>query len=217
MLRKIIHSVMRFLYRRFFRLEIIGLENIPVQGGAILATNHISLLDAPLIFTVVERQDLTGLVADKHKSNLLIACLVEAVKGIWIDRERADLNALRTALNYLQAGGMLGIAPEGTRSKSGSMQPAKSGVAYLAIKAGVPIIPIAVSGTDRAVQGLLHFKRMPLRIAFGPPFTLPALDRRDRDASLERHTLYIMQQIAALLPEGYRGVYADEKELLHQD
>lgn len=216
-LRKALRSILRFLFRLLSRLDVHGLENVPLEGGFILAVNHLSWLDAPLVYALIDRDNLTAMVADKYKKYALIRPLVLAVRGIWVNREQADFQALRVARDFLHAGGMLGIAPEGTRSRTGGLIAAKTGVAYLAEKAGVPVIPVGVSQTDRAVARLFRFQRPPVHIRFGEPFVLPGLDRRDRGEALRRNTDEIMCQIAALLPPEYRGVYADHprlKELL---
>jgi 1-acyl-sn-glycerol-3-phosphate acyltransferase len=195
------------------RLEVIGLENVPLQGGCILATNHLSRLDPPLLFMLIERDDLTALVADKYQKYPFIPWFVNTLNGIWIHREEADFRALKAARQYLQQGGLLGIAPEGTRSRSRKLLPGKPGVAYLADKADVPVIPVAVSGTEGAIFKIFTFRRPRIRVVFGKPFKLPPLGRGQKEMGLERNTDEIMCRIAALLPPQYRGVYADHPRL----
>ncbi len=213
MLRAILRIIVRFLFAILTRVEVRGLENVPDQGGVILAANHLGRLDAPLIFILVNRKDLTGLVADKYKKKIFFRLLVEAVGGIWLNRESADFQALREARDFLINGGMLGIAPEGTRSRTGALREAKTGVAYLADKAGVPILPVGITGTEKAFHELFRFHRPRLTVNFGRPFTLPPLERGERSAALRRNTDEIMCQISALLPPSYRGVYADHPRL----
>lgn len=212
-MRKILHGVMRFLFAILARVDSRGLENIPQQGPVILAANHQGIVDSALVFMLLNREDATGLVADKYMKNPLMRWLVNAVNGIWINRESADLGALREALNYLRRGGMLGIAPEGTRSRTGVLTEAKTGVAYLADKSGAPILPIAIWGTQGGLSRALRLARPRVYVHFGTPFTLPALDRKDREASLQRNTDEIMCRIAAMLPEMYRGIYAEHPRL----
>ena len=119
----------------------------------------------------------------------------------------------------MKAGGILVIAPEGTRSKTEAMAEGKPGVAYLALKGGLPIVPVGLTGTeDRAVlERLKHFKKSEIKIIVGRPFNLPPIQRKDRDVFLKQYTDEIMCQIGVLLPEKYRGVYAEHprlKELL---
>jgi len=213
MLRALLRSIVRFLFALLSRLEVHGLENIPISGGAILAANHLGRLDAALIFILVKRTDVTGLVADKYKKYPFFRWLVEAVKGIWLNRESADLGALREASEYLEQGGLLGIAPEGTRSRTGALMRAKTGVAYLAERAGASIVPIAITGTEKAFHELYRLRRPLLVVRFGVPFTLPPLERGNRSAGLQRNTDEIMCQIAAMLPEAYRGAYAGHPRL----
>lgn len=213
MRRKTLQNIVRKLFAVFARLEVEGLSRVPLQGGYILAVNHLGRLDAPLVFATVDREDCTALVADKYKKNPFFSWLVVTVHGIWIHREDADIHALREARAFLQSGGMLGIAPEGTRSQTGALDIAKTGVAYIADKAGVPVIPVAITGTEKAVQSLLHFRRPRITMRFGEPLRLPPVTRGDRDAVLQRNTDEIMCRIAAMLPPGYRGVYGSHPRL----
>ncbi len=214
MLRKILRSFFRFLFRMLTRTTLIGGENIPKSGGYLICANHISLLDAPLVFIQFDRDDVTGLVAKKHQKNPFLRWLVNEFHGIWLNRDEPDTHAIRAARAHLQGGGCLGIAPEGTRSPDGKMHLAKTGVAFLADRCGAPVIPVAISGTDRAFELLRRLKRPSLRIQFGEPFDLPPLRREDRDAALRSNTDEIMCRIAIMLPPQQRGEYADHPRLL---
>jgi 1-acyl-sn-glycerol-3-phosphate acyltransferase len=218
MRRRILRKILGFLYKIFFRVEALGLENIPPEGtGCVLAVNHLSRLDPPLVYIQLDRQDASGMVADKYKHNPFIIPLVETVDGIWVNREEADIRALREARNYLRSGGMLGIAPEGKRSDTGALIPAKTGVAYLADKADVVVLPTAVFGTENAVSQVLRLRRPKMTIHFDKPLKFPPIDRSHRDETLQRNMDEIMCRIAALIPPAYWGAYADHprlKELL---
>ena len=115
---------------------------------------------------------------------------------------------------------MFTITPEGTRSKSGNLIEAKPGGIYLAWKAGVPVLPVALTGTEDAlvVERLKHFKRLDIKVVAGPAFSLPReVKGKDRDAAMQQYTDEVMCRIAALLPQERRGVYAEHlrvKELL---
>lgn len=207
MLRDFLQFAVGIVIRILARLEVYGLENIPPTGGYLICTNHLGLLDAPLVFLVVKRRDITALVAKKHQKNPFLRVLVDAVGGIWINRDEPDSQAMRQVRSYLQKGGMLGIAPEGTRSKTGGMGPAKTGAAYIADKAGVPVIPCAITGTYRDVYRVLHLQRLHITIRFGEPFRLSPIDRKQRDECLKANTDEIMYRIAEMLPEECRGVY----------
>lgn len=212
-LRRILRGIFKFLFQTLAKLEVIGEGNIPPEGGHIVAVNHLSRIDPPLAFAFIDRNDVTGIAADKYKRNLLIAPVVTIVDGIWIDREDTDFHAIREARKYLQDGWILGIAPEGTRSTTGTLLTAKTGVAYLADKASIPIIPAAIYGTEHAIRQLFSLRRPHIHIRFGKPFLLPKVKRVSRTEDLERNTDEIMCQIAVMLPPSYRGAYADHPRL----
>ncbi len=195
-------------------VHISGLENVPLAGAAILATNHLSRLDTPLLLMVIDRDDLSALVTDKYRYNPLFALFVNVSDSIWINREIADYKAIRAGLNLINRGGMLGIAPEGTRSHNGKMIQAKPGVSLIAEKAGVPIIPVGIHGTEDTMFRLRHFKRPEVYARFGKPFRLAPIDRNNHDLALQNNTDEIMCQIAALLPPQHRGYYENHPRLL---
>jgi 1-acyl-sn-glycerol-3-phosphate acyltransferase len=208
MLRKILFAFASFLFRILTSLNVTGLENVPKQGPAILAINHLNIIDAPLIFILVPRNDLTALVAKKHHKNPFLRIIVNIMDGIWINRDEADSQAMRAARDHLRKGGLLGIAPEGTRSSTGLLNPAKTGVAYLASKAGVPIIPVALSGTYKGLTKALLLQHPSITVRIGKPIELEPFERKERDAALQYYTDEIMCQIAAMLPPAQRGAYA---------
>jgi 1-acyl-sn-glycerol-3-phosphate acyltransferase len=140
---------------------------------------------------------------------------VRLVDGIFIDRYNADFGAVRETLRRLKKGGILAMTPEGTRSSSGNLIAGKPGGIYLAWKAGVPVVPVAVVGSEDAVveRRLKRFCRLQIRITAGTPFRLPAEATSDRDEAMRRYTDEVMCRIAALLPAGRRGVYTDHPRL----
>jgi 1-acyl-sn-glycerol-3-phosphate acyltransferase len=210
-------NTFRFLFRLLTRVTVIGREYLASQGGYIVASNHLSTIEVPLVYLIIPRDDVSGLVAKKHQKNPFFRLLVNAFNGIWLNREEADAHALRAARDHLRKGGVLGLSPEGTRSPTGALISAKTGVAFLADQAGVPIVPVGVSGTYQATAKILTLRRPKITVRFGEPFTLLPIDRKNKEASLQKNTDEIMCRIAALLPDEYRGVYAEKqrtKELL---
>jgi len=207
--RLIFRGIILVLVKLLTRTKVSGLENIPTEGGVLMTANHLSVVDPALVFMSLDRQDATGFVAKKHQSNLFYRTIVNLVDGIWLNRYEADSQALRKARAYLKNGGIFGIAPEGTRSSTGALIPGKIGSAYLADIAQVPVQPVAIYGTEGAVHRLLRLERPRLHISFGELYTLPTIERKDRDAQLQRNTDEIMCRIAAMLPQKYRGVYVD--------
>jgi 1-acyl-sn-glycerol-3-phosphate acyltransferase len=207
-------SIIRLLFVLLTRVTTIGKGNLPQEGGYLAAANHLSMIEVPLVYCSINRNDVTGLVAKKHQKNAFFRWIVNSMGGIWINREEIDTRALKAARDHLRNGGVLGIAPEGTRSATGALLSAKTGVAYLADQAGVPIVPVAVSGTWQITQELFTLKRPRITLRFGEPFMLSVIDRSDREAGLRRNTDEIMCRIAVLLPAEYRGVYAQHPRVL---
>jgi 1-acyl-sn-glycerol-3-phosphate acyltransferase len=153
-------------------------------------------------------------VAKIHRKNPFFRWMIKLMNGIWLNREEIDTRALKAARDHLKRGGMLGIAPEGTRSGTGALLQAKTGVAYLADQAEVPILPIAVSGTWKITTELLTLRRPVIEVNVGEPFSLPKVDRKEREKDLRKNTDEIMCQLAALLPPENRGVYTDHPRVL---
>jgi len=215
-LRIIVSGILRGIFNLFTKTEVSGLDNVPEEGGCILAMNHMSILDPPLIYLTLhgERGNMAALVADKYQHTPFISWMVNLFGGIWINREESDFQAIREARTFLQNGGKLGIAPEGTRSRTGALIPGKTGVAFLAHKAHVLITPIAVTGTGKVFKELAHLRRPHITLQFGETFTLPPLDRQDRAGCLEKNTDELMCRIAVMLPPKYQGVYANHPRLL---
>ncbi len=217
---KIIRFIVRLMFHIIARVELVGWENAPTSKGFVIASNHIGRLDAFLVYYALDRPDIIMLVAEKYKDHAFSRWMASLVDGIFIDRFNPDVRALREAMKRMQSGGVLAVAPEGTRSKSGALIQARPGGIYLAWKAGVPILPVAVTGTRDAlvVDRLKHFKRLDIKATVGTAFTLPQEARgKDREALLQEYTDEVMCRIAALLPEEMRGVYAGHpriKELL---
>ncbi len=213
---KIIRFFIRLILRLIARVELSGWENLPAAKGYVIASNHIGRLDAALVYYALDRPDIIMLIAEKYRKNAFWRWLAKQLDGIFIDRFNPDLRALREAMKRLQRGGVLAIAPEGTRSKTGTLIEAKPGGIYLAWKAGVPILPVALTGTQDAVvkERLTHFKRLQIKVTMGAAFTLPQEAKgKDREALLQEYTDEVMCRIAALLPEEMRGEYAGHPRL----
>lgn len=216
---RIARALIRLVFRLVAHIEVEGSENVPRSGGLIAVTNHIGRLDPGLAYVLIDRDDIIMLVAEKYRETAIFRWLTWAIDGIWVDRFNADFNAVRACLRRLKRGGMMVIAPEGTRSPTGSLIPARSGAGYLAMKSGAPILPAAVIGTEDAVvkARLRRLRRIKIHVRFGEPFHLRPLVAAERDRALEAYDDEIMCRIAALLPPDRRGVYVDHprlKELL---
>ena len=216
---RILRFLIRTLLRLIARVEIHGIENVPLTGGMILASNHIGILDIVMVYFAINRTDLFIPVAEKFGRVGWIRWLGKHLNFLFVDRFNPDLKAIRKMISLMENGKCLVIAPEGTRSLTGSLNEGKPGVAYLAARSGFPVVPAAITGTaDNVIlANVKRFRKSHITLTGGKPFTIPPMPNKDRDATLQKYTDEIMCRMAALLPEKYRGVYAEHprlKELL---
>ncbi|MBI3763603.1 MAG: 1-acyl-sn-glycerol-3-phosphate acyltransferase [Chloroflexi bacterium] len=200
-------NILRPIYSALARTTVRGLENFPPSGPALMVTNHLSLFDPPAIFITMPRQGIV-FVTTKHQRNPLIAAILRAAGCIWVERGEADRAALKAGLDVLKEGFVLGIAPEGTRSPTHALQKGKTGAAYLATRASAPILPVVVWGVEEIKNTARQLRRAQATVSYGRVFHLPD-DARAKGEALEAYTTEIMCHLAALLPEKYRGYYAD--------
>lgn len=218
-MRYVLRSIIRLLFNLIARVDVSGYKHVPDDGNFVIATNHLGIVDVPLAFYALDRWDLFVLIGEKWEKNRFFKWLGKHFNFVFIDRFNPDIKALRKVMSLMSEGKNLVIAPEGTRSRVGSLIEGKPGVSYLAARLGQPIVPVAISGTeDKVIFGnLKRLRRSHIVLRAGPAFTLPPLPKENRDEALKGYTDEIMCRIAALLPEKYRGVYQDHprlKELL---
>jgi 1-acyl-sn-glycerol-3-phosphate acyltransferase len=214
--------LIRILLKLIARFEIRGKENVPLSGGMVIAANHIGILDIVMVYFAIDRTDLFIPVAEKWEKVGWIRWLGRHLNFLFVDRFHPDLKALRKMIALMEDGKCLVIAPEGTRSRVGSLIEGKPGVAYLAARSGFPVVPVAITGTEDKVilANVKRLRKSCITLTGGKPFLVPQLPKTNRDEALQKYTDEIMCQIAALLPERYRGVYAEHprlKELLQQE
>ena len=220
-MRNFIRQLFRLLVNAIARVDANGYENLPKEGSFVIATNHLGILDAPIAFYALDYWDMFVLIGEKWEKVVLFRWLGKYFNFIFIDRHNPDIKTLRKVISLMEKDNILVIAPEGTRSRTGSLIEAKPGVSYLASKLNRPIVPVAITGTeDKALFGnLKKLRRAHFTLTAGPAFTLPPLPRENRDEVMKQYTDEIMCHIASLLPESYRGFYAEHprlKELLQQ-
>ncbi len=216
MRQKIFQKIFRFVLRLISDVEIIGLENVPDTKTFAIASNHIGRLDIGLVFAGLEQTEFILPLAEKYKKNPFTRFIGYMMGVIWLDRYTTDFKAIREMMTRIKQGGVLVIAPEGTRSKTGSLQEGKPGVAFLAAKAGLSIVPVAIYGTEDKVivDNLKHLRRSHFKMIGGKSFVLPQLKSKSREEQIKEHTDEIMCHIAALLPEENWGIYKDHPRLV---
>lgn len=209
MIRWIVNFIIRLISSLVLKIDKTEFDRIPLEGPLLVVVNHINSLDAPVMIAHLHPRKVTGLVKRETWDNPLHRFLFNVWEGIPIDRDIADFTAFRAAQSALKEGRILAVAPEGTRTEDGKLIQGKPGIAMLAAKAEVPLLPIAYYGHESFSQNLKKLKRTPMKIKVGEPFSLQ-LDGHNRDKHVMLEvTDEIMVEIAKLLPESYRGFYAD--------
>ncbi len=205
--RAIARPVVRLTLRLGCRVTLAGMENIPPHGPYIVAVNHLATYDPPML-AAFWPHPLEGITAADQFERFFIGHVFRAYGAIPVHRGEYDREALKKALQVLRAGSPLGIAPEGGRTFKPGLRHAKPGIAYLALKAQVPIVPVGIAGTEMLMPCWRRLRRPRLSLAVGQPFCLPEMPaHKDRRQQLVEYTTFIMQCIADLLPLEYRGVY----------
>ena len=206
---RLLNGALRVLFWILLRCEVRGLQNVPLSGPILIIVNHINFLDAAVAAVVLPRD--MYLMTKIETFNAPVFNWVIWWYGVFsVRRGEVDRTALRQALDILEGGGVLLVAPEGTRSGDGLMQQARNGVAYIATKAGVPILPVAVWGVEAFWKRLPRLKRTEVNVRVGEPFTLQARESSTRRGELTEMTEEAMLRLADLLPPEYRGYYGDE-------
>jgi 1-acyl-sn-glycerol-3-phosphate acyltransferase len=208
-------AILKPLLRALYGIKVQGLENIPRKGASILAANHVSFLDSFFIPLVVRWRKVTYLAKADYFKTWKTAWFFNMAGQIPIEREGGEKSetALNTALKVLKEGNLLGIYPEGTRSPNGKLHRGRTGVARLALAAGVPIVPVGLVGTDEVMPKEAKmprlFGRPKVIVKFGKPLEFDRFADRDRDRFVLRSmTDELMYEIMQLSGQEYVDEYA---------
>jgi 1-acyl-sn-glycerol-3-phosphate acyltransferase len=208
--RWLFRPVFRGIFRLLSRVEVSGLGNIPRHGAYLIAVNHVSLFEPPLVLAFwPAAPEAVGAVEIWERPGQ--AMLARMYGGIPVHRGSYDRRFVEMVIKALDSGRPLLIAPEGGRSHTLGMRRALPGVAYVIEKAKVPVVPVGIAGVDddflrRALRG----ERPVVTMRVGQPVNLPPIEGSGeiRRAALQRNADMVMLHIAALLPEEYHGIYA---------
>ena len=188
--------------------RVEGMENVPAQGPAILMINHIAFVDPIVVLHLLPRN-----IVPLAKVEVYEYPLVGIFPRLWgvipVRREEVDRRAIQGALDVLRAGEIILVAPEATRSPQ--LQQGKEGVAYLGVRSGAPVIPVAIEGSEGfpTLPFLKRWRGPGVQVRFGQPFRFRVDDERQARRQLHQMTEEAMYWLAAMLPEQRRGVYAD--------
>jgi 1-acyl-sn-glycerol-3-phosphate acyltransferase len=188
-------SFFRFYFRVYHRWEVYGAENVPAAGPVILASNHASFLDPPLVGAATTRE-INYMARESLFRFPVIGSILRGVNAVPVDREGGGAAGLRAILDRLLAGGGIILFPEGTRSPDGELQKAKSGIGLTVIKSDAPVVPVRVFGT---FQTLNRRQRIPrphkVVVRFGMPLDLTAL-RKEAESCSRPRLKEIYQEVA---------------------
>ncbi|MEW6287208.1 MAG: lysophospholipid acyltransferase family protein [Chloroflexota bacterium] len=190
----------------FLKPVIRGMENFPAHGPALVVINHLGDADVVLLAASVPAL-LDGMGKIELSAHWLVGPLFRAYGVIWVHRGKPDRKAVRAALDALSQGRFLTLAPEGRQSLIRGLEEGTEGAAFLALKSGAPVVPVAMTGTenDNVYGHMRRLKRAPVTLTVGKPFYLN--ETGDHHQSLQEGTEHIMRSLAELLPESYRGAY----------
>ena len=199
-----LHGLTSFLCR----VDAAQLERVPEQGPLILVANHVNFLEIPVLYTRLGTRPIAVFTKVETWDSLLIRSLFDLSRAIPVRRGEADTTALRRAVEVLEIGHILAVAPEGTRSGDGCLQRGHPGVVVLALRTHAPLLPLAYYGGENIRHNLPRLKRTDFHVVVGQPFYLQAEGKVTRETR-QRMVDEIMYQIAALLPPAYRGHYSN--------
>ncbi|KQW45128.1 acyl-phosphate glycerol 3-phosphate acyltransferase [Nocardioides sp. Root1257] len=211
----VLHAVVPPVAKLVWRPTVTGLDNVPRTGAVLLASNHLSFADSLVIPIVAPRKVHFLAKSDYFRGGGIKGTLqkawFEGMGMLPVDRDdpRAAIASLDTALEVLGRGDAFGLYPEGTRSRDGRLYRGRTGVAHLALTAGVPVVPVGITGTERLQPVDARFPRVvPVSISFGEPIQVVGrYDGVPLGRARRQITDEIMTAIQALTGQEEAGIY----------
>lgn len=204
---KIINAVLRGFFRVTCRINLKELEKIPQEGPLLMLVNHTYVLDGPMLYVFLQPRNLLAMAKKELWDNRFLAWVMNSWRSIPVDRGNMGRETMEACLKVLDRKEILGMAPEGTRSKDETLQQGKSGIAFIAHKKDAPMIPVVILGFSNFSKNIKRLRRTPITIAVGEPFEIiqkgGRVDAATRDALMDE----IMLRMAKLMPEQKRGFY----------
>jgi 1-acyl-sn-glycerol-3-phosphate acyltransferase len=201
---RLIRFVVRTIFAIILDVHVVGRQHVPGAGQLIIASNHLSWTDVPLIPAFLKRRVVY--MAKEEAFRARGGWLVRFLGAFPVKRGEADRQSLRAAEEQLKAGRILSIFPEGTRSKKHTLGQAHAGMGMIALRSGAPVLPVAIYGSENALKKF----RPRVTITFGEPMVLTPRGKKITREDIDQSTEQVMLRIASMLPPEYRGVYADK-------
>lgn len=204
-----VNNSIKGITRLLCRVEDESLSQVPSRGPLILVSNHINFIEIPLVFTHLQPRPVTGFAKSETWDSPWMGPLFNLWGAIPIRRGEADTNAMRRALEALQLGKIVAIAPEGTRSGHGKLQKGHPGVVTLALQSEVPLLPLVYYGGEELSRNIRSLRRTDFHIKVGQMFWVDPRGVKVTRPVRQKIADEIMYQLALLLPLEYRGAYSD--------
>ena len=207
--QRLIIGTLRGITSLICRIDDEELKQVPDQGPLIIYTNHVNILEIPIIYTHLQPRRVHGMLLAERWKIPVLSWALDVTETIPLQRGVADIDAIRTGLQALEKGEIIIIAPEGTRSHDGILQSAHPGVVLLALHSGVPLLPVVSFGAERYTENLSRLKRTNFHLRVGQIFHLEAGGEKVTRQVREKMMQEMMWQMAAILPTQYRGGYGE--------
>jgi len=207
--RWLVIVALKFVTRLLCRIDDKPLVRVPDRGPLIIVTNHINILEIPIIYTRLQPRSFSALAAAYRWDALWSRWLLNLWRAIPVHRGEVDMRAMRRALAWLEAGNILIVAPEGTRSRDGRLQKGHAGAILLALHSGAPLLPLVFYGHEHYKENLRRLRRTDFHIDVGELLHLKTEGIRVTRQIRQRMMDEVMLELAALLPPANRGLYSD--------
>ena len=190
----VVKAICWLIFKIFWKINMVGIENVPKEGGLILASNHVSYLD-PIVLAITMKRKICFIAKKEAFNNIFGNTILKQLNAFPVDRGKIDIRSLKKALSILQENKVLGIFPEGARSLDGELQELKLGIIKIAMKTGVPILPVGIIGTHKIYS---HGKSFPtlfkynITVCYGP---LQYFDKgKIRDKMYQKESINLLSQ-----------------------
>jgi 1-acyl-sn-glycerol-3-phosphate acyltransferase len=190
------------------RIDAAELKRVPLSGPLIIYTNHVNILEIPIIYTRLQPRKVHGMLLAERWNMPLLRWMLDVTETIPLHRGEADIDAIHKGLEVLSRGESVIISPEGTRSHDGRLQPAHPGVVLLALHSRASLLPVAYYGAENWQENLKHLRRTDFHLRVGEIFHLDEAGEKVMKEVRQRMLDAMMHQLSRLLPPEYRGYYA---------
>jgi 1-acyl-sn-glycerol-3-phosphate acyltransferase len=196
----IVRLLLLVLLKPLFRIKIYGYENIPSDGAVIIAANHRSYLDPPLMAIIVRNRQVNSMAKDTLFNYPVFGTILKMLNAFPVKKGTADKAAIVKSLKILENNEVLVIFPEGTRYRDGGMGPAYPGVTAIALKTGASVLPVGISGTEKVMPDGAKIPKFPkITVRIGKPIPVSKVSGADRKAREEELTAHMMNEIGKLI------------------